>query len=138
MITKAGAIILACLTLVGCAAKRDKANQTPRILMPVVEVVADETRTDTVNLGRVGQGQTLLYEFSIENQTTEPLSIIACETGCGCVTAEYSTKPWAVGTADRCRLEIHTDGRNGLWMHRVNWVLSSGAKYDIVFRMEVK
>lgn len=133
---RVGTIMLMACAFVGCIDHKAK-NTSTESLLPKVEITAAQEYADTVRLGVVGEGQTLMYDFAFVNNAQSPLSIIGCDTGCGCVSAEYPTKPFAEGGSAECRLLIHTDGRAGEWSHAVEFDLSA-AKYCLVLQMTVK
>ena len=133
---RVGAIIVVACAFVSCNDHKAKSTSTKNLL-PKVEIAAEQTYDDTVRLGVVGEGQTLMYDFAFVNRAQSPLTIIGCDTGCGCVTAEYPTKPFAEGCDAECRLLVHTDGRAGEWTHSVEFDLSA-AKYRLVLQMTVK
>lgn len=133
---RVGTIILIACAFVCCDSRKATNNSTENLLSKV-EIATEQTYADTVRFGVVGEGQTLMYDFAFVNKTQSPLSIIGCDTGCGCVSAEYSTKPFAEGNSAECQLLIHTDGRAGEWSHSVEFDLSA-AKYRLVLQMTVK
>ena len=133
---RVGTIIVVACAFVSCNNRKAK-NTTAESLLPKVEIAAEQTYADTVRFGVVGEGQTLMYDFAFVNRAQSPLTIIGCDTGCGCVSAEYPIKPFAEGSNAECRLLIHTDGRAGEWTHAVEFDLSA-AKYRLVLQMTVK
>lgn len=133
---RVGAIIVVACAFVSCNSR--KANsESAESLLPKVGISTAQDCADTVRLGVVGEGQTLMYNFAFVNTAQSPLTIIGCDTGCGCVSAEYPTKPIAEGGSAECKLLIHTDGRAGEWTHAVEFDLSA-AKYRLVLQMTVK
>lgn len=50
---------------------------------------------DTIQMGRIAQGDVIEGEFTIHNKANQPLVIIDVITGCGCTTTQYDPKPIA-------------------------------------------
>ena len=123
------AIIVAVVALSGCAQRSAKVAD----YLPEVEVATPALYLDTVNLGRLSEGQTVSYRFAVRNSTNTPLAVLGCYTGCGCITADFPRKPIKAGERGVVEFQYHTAGQRGLRYHVVDVTFSTGAKYNVMF-----
>lgn len=129
-----GAIILALCAFVACVSSNDKAKTT----YPEIDVAQLPDSALVVNFGNLNQGEVPFYEFLLCNSGDEPLVIVGFETECGCVIAEYPTKPIAAGDSALCRVEFHSAGQFGRRTYDVKFALSSKQEYKMLICAEIE
>lgn len=107
----------AVLLLQGCGGKRSpqdaegqERHDSARLLVLSEESAA---RADTLDLGRVHEGETLLKELSMRNMTGEPIVITGIDSGCGCLLFEYSKQPIHPGSDSTVKLRFYSAGLYG-------------------------
>ena len=128
------AILLALCSLVGCAAPNDKANA----VIAEVDVAQIPDSAVCVNFGRLQQGEVPFYEFQFRNSTDDPIVVLDFESECGCVIADYPTKPIGVGETAVCRVEFHSAGQFGKREYDVSFGLSSQRMYKLQIGAEIE
>ena len=119
------AIFALALSFVGCAGRSEKGGVRIKEVAPT-----SEAECDTVNFGHIAMGETPFYEFAFR-ATGTPLTIISCESECGCVTVDYPHKPIAVGEVGVCRVEFHSAGQFGHRNYNLRFHLEPMADYTL-------
>ncbi|MBR2629065.1 MAG: DUF1573 domain-containing protein [Alistipes sp.] len=128
------AIFLALYSFVGCVTPNDKAKAA----VPEIDVVQIPDSAVSVNFGRLQQGEVPFYEFQIRNSTDKPIVVLDFESECGCLVAEYPTKPIGVGEAAMCRIEFYSAGQFGKRVYDVSFGLSLQKRYKLQIRAEIE
>ena len=108
------------LTLVGCGrvgcgrgntsagqASNTKANIRT---ITISRQALDNGLSDTLQLGRMHQGEVIATDIRLVNGDSLPMVILREATSCGCTKATYSRKPIAAGTS--CDIVVEFDSRS--------------------------
>jgi LEA14-like dessication related protein len=125
------------VVLVCCAPQQTK--QTGGAVFDISpEIVAG--RVDTlVDIGRVREGETVLYTAAIRNTGTTPLVIKEISTSCGCTSVEYEKQPIAPTAESPLSLRLDTRGMWGMQHKLVEIHTSAGdTPFRITLRAEVE
>lgn len=73
----------------------------------------DARSFDTLQMGRIAEGETIEGQFRITNVSDKPLVIVQVITGCGCTTADYDPAPILAGDSRVVTYRFDSRGRFG-------------------------
>lgn len=93
----------------------------------------------TINFGKIIEGQKLEVAYHFKNTGTKPLIISKVEPGCGCTVAETPTEPIAPGKEGVIKGSFDSDGRVGT-QHKSIYVTANtkgNQHHELVFTVEV-
>lgn len=75
--------------------------------------------SDTLQLGRMRQGEVIAKDIRIINADTLPMVILHEETTCGCTKAQYSREPISPGASSDIHIEFDSHSQMGWQMKRL-------------------
>ena len=79
------------------------------------ETIAEGIR-DTLQLGRMRQGEIIAKTIRLKNQSQRPIVILHDMTSCGCTKASYSRKPITPNSSCDITIEFNSQGQMGWQM----------------------
>lgn len=123
----------------GCREKRTVVEDSG-LIIALSDSSIRTNRADTILLGRMRAGETVVKNFTLRNDSTEPLIILQVETNCNCTAIEYPRMPLMPGESGRCGLTFDASGLAG-WVVKYIYLHTSvngGAVYKIVLEAEVE
>ena len=90
--------------LVGCGHGNTSAGQASNTkanirTITISRQALDNGLSDTLQLGRMHQGEVIATDIRLVNGDSLPMVILREATSCGCTKATYSRKPIAAGTS---------------------------------------
>ena len=85
-------------------------------------------RTDTFNLGRLKQGETVMKEFALHNSGDKPFLLNNVKSDCGCVVSQYDSRPIQPGEFSPVSISFDSRGYHGLVFKRVEIFTSINPK----------
>ena len=136
-----GSVVLAVvLTACGGIPKRPEAvRDAPEgRVVEVSDSVLRAGAADTVDLGRVREGEKVKTEMTLRNTGDRPFVILNAETSCGCTSTEYDKQPVRPGGEARFAFEFNSAGFAGWQVKTISIRTSLGAKpYRIVLTADV-
>lgn len=91
-------------------------------------VSAVVTTGDTIELGRVHQGEVICGMFTLHNDSSEPLVILGIKTGCGCTSVHYDGVPIVAAGKREVVFEFDSKDRRGLQIKDIDIRIASAAK----------
>ena len=98
-----------------------------------------EWRQQTIDFGKITEGQKLEVVYHFTNTGSKPLIISKVEPGCGCTVAETPKEPIAPGKEGMIKASFDSDGRVGP-QHKsifVNANTKGSQNHELVFTVEV-
>lgn len=100
-----------------CGGKRDVTHSAlfAQEITLSPEAIA-EGISDTLQLGRMRQGEIIAKTLRLKNQSQHPIVILRDMTSCGCTTATYSRKPIAPESSCDITIEFNSQGQMGWQM----------------------
>ena len=109
------------LLLVGCGRGNNATQQSANAEFNVRTITIsrrglDGGLSDTLQLGRMRQGEVIATNIRIVNGDSVPMVILREATSCGCTTATYSRKPIAAGSSSDIALEFDSRSQMGWQM----------------------
>lgn len=106
--------LISVLFFASCGNKRNSAAGTSKIAAETI-VLSDSliSQLYTINLGRVSEGESILKEITLVNDTDHPIIITNIDAGCGCILFEFSRKPIAAGESGDIKMRFFTVGLTG-------------------------
>ncbi len=99
--------------LCACSGVQKKTAVAVDVAAKTVELTAAAV-TDTLDFGRVHEGETLVAQIALHNPGEKPVVILESETTCGCVEVDYPRKPVAPGDRAMMSVYFHTGGLAGI------------------------
>lgn len=108
-------IILLLLSLLGCGHGNNSASQTANAkanirTITITRQALDGGLSDTLQLGRMRQGEIIATDIRLVNGDSAPMVILREATSCGCTRVEYSRKP--VTPNEHCDIRLEFDSRS--------------------------
>lgn len=110
-------LTVACLLCVGCLgrggrAASDKGSEGVRSgvnvsLLQSVDVYDTES-VDTLDFGRVKEGEVLSRTFALYNSSDRPMVVLSTRTSCGCLWLDYD-KTASVSAGEKIAVEMNFD-----------------------------
>ncbi len=113
---KRGLIVLAALTtllLAACGGAPKTPDTSASAQLTIDMPLAQERSYDTLQLGRLLEGDVVEGEIALRNNGSKPLVILQVITGCGCTTTDYDPAPIAPSTERIITYRFDTRGRLG-------------------------
>jgi hypothetical protein len=98
-----------------------------------------EWQQQTIDFGKITEGQKLEVAYHFKNTGTKPLIINKVQPGCGCTVAETPKEPIAPGKEGIIKASFDSDGRVGP-QHKSIFVdanTKGGQNHELVFTVEV-
>lgn len=92
---------------------------------------------DTIKLGRVNLGETVIGNFVVNNISDTPIVIVNIVPSCGCASVDYDPKPIMGGESRDIKFEFHSEGRSGLQVKAIDLVMSDYSVGKIFISAEV-
>ncbi|MBR2424495.1 MAG: DUF1573 domain-containing protein [Tidjanibacter sp.] len=107
------ALLVACLLCVGCGGRRS--GRSASVAEKSVNIgalqsvdVSDTATVDTIDFGRVKEGELLSRTFALHNGAQRPMVIASTSTSCGCLWLDYE-KNHSVGAGESVAVEMNFD-----------------------------
>lgn len=72
---------------------------------------------DTLDFGRVREGQVVVRDFKVLNSGDKPMVITRMDVSCGCIEAEYPKDPLRPGESGEMAVKLDTRGLGG-WIYK--------------------
>ncbi len=94
---------LLALGIVSCgeAARSTQKEEGSKVVPERIIALSDSSlragQTDTVDMGRIHDGERIRQDFWIRNDSSKPLLILTVKTSCGCTAVDFSKTPLAPG-----------------------------------------
>lgn len=126
--------------IAGCKQKdASKSAMADSSLTDSTKLTSIEWKQQTIDFGKITEGQKLEVVYHFKNTGTKPLIISKVEPGCGCTVAETPTEPIAPGKEGIIKGAFDSNGRVGT-QHKSIYV-SANTKgtqhHELVFTVEV-
>lgn len=114
-------LVAALLSLMGCGnrtqqTKPDSGVGVAHSTIMVSREALSQGISDTLQLGRMRQGEVITQNIRLINGDSVPMVILREATSCGCTKVEYSRKPVAAGSSCDIRLEFDSRSQQGWQM----------------------
>lgn len=99
----------------------------------------DSVRSDTINFGRIHQGEVIRQEFYLRNASDKPLLILSASANCGCTAVDFTREPIKPGENGTFSFEFDSKGFTGYQLKQIKLRTSlSSAPYIMVITGEVE
>ena len=136
-----GSIVMA-VALTACGGAPKQPEAVPDVPEGRVVAVSDSVLragvADTVDLGRVREGEKVRTEVTLRNTGDRPFVILNAEASCGCTSTEYDRQPVRPGDEARFAFEFNSAGFAGWQVKTISIRTSLDAKpYRIVLTADV-
>lgn len=118
------ALLLLCA--VGCADR--PGGGAPKALGARTLVLGDSllnAPSDTIDLGRMHEGEVVSQAFTLRNGFDDPLLILSARTSCGCTSIEIPRAPIAPGEEAPFSFSFDSRGQRGLQLKSITLALSN-------------
>lgn len=100
---------------------------------------SDSIRSDTVNFGRIHQGEVIRKEFYLHNASDKPLLILSASANCGCTAVDFTREPIKPGENGDFSFEFDSKGFIGYQLKQIKLHTTlSSAPYILVVTGEVE
>lgn len=100
---------------------------------------SDSIRSDTVNFGRIHQGEVIRKEFYLHNASDKPLLILSASANCGCTAVDFTREPIKPGENGDFSFEFDSKGFIGYQLKQIKLRTTlSSAPYILVVTGEVE
>ena len=111
--TKSILFLVAVVCAVGCVDRTSLNDGTREAVASRTILLADSMSRDTVDLGRMRQGEIVRQRLLLENGYREPMVILSVSTSCGCTSAEFDRHPVQPGALFRFFVRVRQQGIRG-------------------------
>ena len=111
--TKSILFLVAVVCAVGCVDRTSLNDGTRVAVASRTILLADSMSRDTVDLGRMRQGEIVRQRLLLENGYREPMVILSVSTSCGCTSAEFDRHPVQPGALSDFSFEFDSKGFAG-------------------------
>lgn len=111
--TKSILFLVAVVCAVGCVDRTSLNDGTREAVASRTILLADSMSRDTVDLGRMRQGEIVRQRLLLENGYREPMVILSVSTSCGCTSAEFDRHPVQPGALSDFSFEFDRQGIRG-------------------------
>lgn len=81
-------------------------------------------RADTLDFGRVQEGQVVVRDFKVRNAGDRPMVITRMDVSCGCIEAKFQKEPLKPGESGDVSIKLDTRGLGG-WVYKTIFVNTS-------------
>ena len=105
--------LVAVVCAVGCVDRTSLNDGTREAVASRTILLADSMSRDTVDLGRMRQGEIVRQRLLLENGYREPMVILSVSTSCGCTSAEFDRHPVQPGALSDFSFEFDSKGFAG-------------------------
>ena len=129
-------ILILCLFFaVSCGNQGQKNNVTDsRHFRQVIDLCEGREQTrDTVDFGRMRQGEQAEYRLGIKNTDTAAMVILDIRNGCGCTSLEYDKQPILPGDTASIQLLYDSKGQHGFQLKSMQIVTTLSTKPITVY-----
>ncbi len=100
---------------------------------------SDSVRSDTVDFGRIHQGEVIRKEFYLHNASDKPLLILSASANCGCTAVDFTREPIKPGENGDFSFEFDSRGFVGYQLKQIKLRTTlSSAPYILVVTGEVE
>ena len=116
----------ASLLLTSCGSRNKVLPQSNAIAKEITldEQNLTQTISDTLQMGRMRQGEIIAQTIRLHNHCSKPMVILRQSTSCGCTTATYSREPIAPGASCDITIEFDSQGQNGWQMKLIEFYMA--------------
>ena len=133
-------LFIVAASMVGCKQKdASKSAGVDTSQTDSTQFTSIEWQQQTIDFGKITEGQKLEVVYHFKNTGTKPLIISKVEPGCGCTVAETPTEPIAPGKEGTIKGAFDSNNRVGT-QHKSIFV-SANTKgtqhHELVFTVEV-
>ena len=111
--TKSILFLVAVVCAVGFVDRPSLNDGTREAVASRTILLADSMSRDTVDLGRMRQGEIVRQRLLLENGYREPMVILSVSTSCGCTSAEFDRHPVQPGALSDFSFEFDSKGFAG-------------------------
>ncbi|MFQ8826154.1 MAG: DUF1573 domain-containing protein [Alistipes sp.] len=105
--------LIAVVCAVGCVDRASRSDGTREAVASRTILLADSVSRDTVDLGRMRQGEIVRQRLLLENGYREPMVILSVSTSCGCTSAGFDRHPVQPGALSDFSFEFDSKGFAG-------------------------
>ena len=134
------AIILLCAFFASCGGRSDNkeggqhASETVKAGMVIAlsDSIIDNRKADTIDFGRVREGEILKRDFRLCNKGDKALVITSVDFSCGCLSSEYPKYPLKPDEDAPMSISLDTRGFGG-WVYKTVIVQTSLCTRPYVF-----
>lgn len=125
------AFAISALSIAGCGnANRGTANGDKEVIL-----VPDTTFH---NLGKIAYGDIILISNSIQNSSSEDITITEISTDCSCLTAIAESMEVPSGSSTKLRMELDTHGNVGKQYHLTTLKTDKGQTLKICIFADIE
>lgn len=122
------ATTLAAVILCGCGANTpQKTTHIADREIILTEEAFEAGISDTLQLGRMRQGEIIAKTIRLHNGSGKPVVIIREATSCGCTTAQYLRQPIAPSSSCDIAIEFDSQGQLGWQMKLMEFYFAEKA-----------
>lgn len=86
-------------------------------VMEISDSLIDARRADTLNFGRVREGEQVVREFKVRNAGERAFVITSLDLSCGCIQVDYPKQPMKPGEEGAMKLALDTRNLGG-WIFK--------------------
>lgn len=132
-------IFLMVAVIAGCNQKDPGKNNQVINSSDSTQFTSIEWQQQTLDFGKITEGQKLEVVYHFKNTGTKPLVISKVEPGCGCTVAETPTEPIAPGKEGTIKGAFDSNGRVGS-QHKSIYVSANTKgtqQHELIFTVEV-
>jgi hypothetical protein len=122
------ATMLATVTLCGCGGNSpQKTNRIADREITLSEEAFGAGISDTLQLGRMRQGEIIAKTIRLHNGSDRPVVILREVTSCGCTMAQYLRQPIAPASSCDITIEFNSQGQLGWQMKLMEFYFAEKA-----------
>lgn len=132
------------LLAVSCGeASRSTKAETPSEVIPERVIALSDSllragQADTVDMGRIHEGERIRQDFWLRNDSSKPLLILTVRTSCGCTQVDFSKTPLAPGELTPFSFTFDSRGFNGFVFKHISVSTSLATEpYQMVLLGEI-
>jgi len=102
-------------------------------VIDISDSLINHRRSDTINFGRVREGETIVREFRIRNADDNKAMVITrIDLSCGCLAVDYPRQPLRPDEEGKMQVSLDTRGLGG-WIFKTAIMQTSLAARPYVF-----
>lgn len=119
-------LAVAFATMVSCGGRKKNPPATedagtltgrPVMVVELSDSLLKHRGADTIDFGRVREGERLMRDFKVRNSGDKALVITRLDLSCGCIDAKYPKQPLKPGEEGEMSLVLDTRGLGG-WVYK--------------------
>lgn len=132
LLTSLSLLIWSCAT-----GKSSKESTSSDIVIDMPFADGQQTKFDTIALGKIMEGEVVKSSFTINNISDKPLVIVNIVTGCGCASVNYDTKPIMPAQSRKIDFQFNSQGRLGLQIKAIEMIAADNTVGRVFMSAEV-